>query len=174
MVKEKLVTLACVLGILACGACFLPPPRPYHPPPPPPLRPSLQGVRTIAIAVSNQSESRRMNPADLATMMTHDIQFSDYGSRITAIGEGVADPDAHLVVAIQKETLSQEQTGVRWIVSIDVLSTLTARDGSVLWSDSHVYSLTRPFPENEPDEVWQHIQIQNWLAQSLVTRMLRE
>jgi len=38
MVEKKLLTLAGVVGILACGACFLPPLPQHEPPPPPALR----------------------------------------------------------------------------------------------------------------------------------------
>ena len=173
MDKEKLVTLACVLGILACGACFLPPPRPNHPPPPPPPpQPALHGIATILVDVSNQSESRHLNSSDLAVAVARDIRLLGYSPHITALDKGAVDPDARLAVLIRNETLIRQQGPVRWFISVEALSTLTARDGRVLWSESRVFSSHRQFPENEPDQVWHHIQIQNWLADNLAYRLM--
>jgi hypothetical protein len=172
MWKKKLVTLAGVLGILACGACFLPPPHPYHPPPPPPLRASLRDIRNISVEAVNESGLHHLNPADLAAAVARDIDFRRFETHIGAAPQGDADPDARLQITITDETATQSEGSLKWFITITVSAKVTARDGRVLWSDSHPYSLALEFPEKDPDQVLQRVQIRNWLAGRLMGRML--
>src|ERR1035438_9069294 len=73
MLEKKLLTLACAAGILACGACFLPPLPEHHRPPPLPARLALAGIQSIRVSVTNTSESHHLDPSDLALAVTKSI-----------------------------------------------------------------------------------------------------
>jgi hypothetical protein len=172
MLKKKLLTLACALGILACGACFLPPDRSNPPPLPPPLRESLRRIRTIRVEAANQAGPGPINPVDLALAVATDINANALGRHVRARVASSPECDAHLQVTIQSETASHTSGVANWHIAVGVSSILSGRDGRVLWSETHFYSLNRPFAENAPDQLWQHKEIQSWLAWSLVKRML--
>ena len=57
MFEKKMLTLCCAIGILAFGACFLPP-LPQRQPPPPPIRSGLRGLSNVEVAVANQSVAK--------------------------------------------------------------------------------------------------------------------
>ena len=172
MLSKKLVTLGGALGILACGACFVPPQRPYHPPPAPPPPASLRGIRTIAVQVSNDSESRHLPAAELAAMVARNIGLLGSEPHITATTDGAADPDARLGIEIRRETATPQPVDLNWAIVIEASSTLTARDGRVLWSEARSYTTARRFPAQDPEQVWQNSQIRTWLAWTLANRMM--
>jgi len=172
MLSKKLVTLGGALGILACGACFVPPQRPYHPPPAPPLPASLRSIRTIAVQVSNDSESHHLQAAELAAMVARNIGLLGSEPHITATTDGAANPDARLAISIRSETATPQPVDLNWDLAIEASSTLTARDGQVLWSETRIFKTARRFPEQNPEQVWQNSQIRTWLAWTLANRMM--
>jgi len=151
MLGKKLLTIGCVLGILACGACFGPV---YHgppPPAPPPLRP-MEGVHTIRVTVTNASDTKHFASSRLAQSVIDQINYLSRrrNSGLHAIGSEAAKPaDAILAVTILTETpysvnrlasLGQAE----WKVACKASATLTANDGRVIWSDPNLL-LTEQF-----------------------------
>jgi hypothetical protein len=145
MLRKKLLTIGCVLGILACGACFGPLSNKPAPPPPPPLRP-LGGVHTIRVTVSNTAESHHIDPSKFGRAVIsvinssnqptegrsglHGISANDPGSADAILAVTILAEDAHRVH--QHDLFSLPG----WKVSVTSSATLTANDGRVLWSDS--------------------------------------
>src|ERR1035438_6901552 len=101
MLGKKLLTLACLLGILACGACSGPAYRP------PVVRPMV-GVRTIQVVVANDSESRQLDPARLSAaivvMLNRRHDGIGNGAFQATSAETLGDADAVLDVKILKES----------------------------------------------------------------------
>ena len=104
MLEKKLLTLACVAGILACGACFLPP-LPEHVPPPPPVQLELNGIRRIHVVVENASPTRHLDADKLGSWIA--VKTGTQGRRVklTAFsGPKAADQDGELKVAVLSES----------------------------------------------------------------------
>lgn len=144
MLGKQLITLAAILGILSCGACFLPNLIDRDPPPPPPrLKIDLRGVRTIGVSVTNDSKAPLLDSTLLA------LKVAEYGndrSRDTKVKLRVrregGNEDAQLKIVILKESavkVPQATPGAaqKWALQLVVSSTLTARDGHVIWQEAH-------------------------------------
>jgi hypothetical protein len=148
MIEKKLLTIAGVAGILACGACFGPAYRP------PAVRP-LDGARTIQVTVTNVSETRHLDPGEFAGAIVEKLNGSFHqGMGSGAIhAESGADKsgaaDALLTVTIRKESATEVHEPLSaqrfWKVSIAVSATLVAGNGHMLWSDSGI-TLTDSYP----------------------------
>jgi hypothetical protein len=136
MLAKKLLTLACAFGILAIGACFLPPARI----PAPPLPPYLASVRTIAIQVEDASSNSLLNSdaMEVATASTFNRLWSEFPLRAEPRSAS-APTDATLrIVLIGKSASLDRASGDRqlWAFQISTESTLIARDGRILWHQS--------------------------------------
>ena len=139
-----MITLAAILGILGCGACFLPNLIDRDPtPPPPPLTIDLRGVRTIGVTVSDDSKAPLLDPAMLAQRVA---EYGNFRSRDTKVKLRVhregENEDAQLKIAILKESavkLPQAAPGAaqKWALRLIVSSTLTARNGRVIWQETN-------------------------------------
>jgi len=131
MQRKKLITLAAVAGILACGACFLPPPHE----PPPPLPPTLAAVYTIAIQVEDTTTENRLDPVPMseATARNFNRLWADFRVRAKPFGaEGKSD--AVLKITIRRKTKSCRPSGGKLFCSYEMIAsfTVTAADGGVL------------------------------------------
>jgi hypothetical protein len=143
MLSKQLITLASILAILGCGACFLPSPIDRTPPPPPPLHIDLRGVRTIGVTLTNESETHRLGPAQMAKCIVDEANY-DYREtkvRVRVHRDG-GNEDAELKLVILKEgavRLPNPRPGVtqKWAVRVSVSGTLTARDGRVIWQETN-------------------------------------
>lgn len=144
MHRKQLITLAAILGILGCGACFLPDLIDRTPPPPPPpLRIDLQGVRTIGVAVNNDSKSPILDSMRLAQAV---VEHANYRSRQTKVRLRVrrdgGDEHAQLKISIVRESavpVPQTTPGAaqKWALRLNISATLTARDGRVIWQETN-------------------------------------
>jgi len=172
MFKKKFVTVGCVLGILAFGACFGPPPHPPTPGTAPPLRDSFHGIRSMAVEVENRVASPHLNPDDFAKAVAWDINIRRGESHIVASVGADSNPQAQLRVSILDEKATHPPGSPNWSVSADVSGSVIARNGRVLWGDRGVYSIVLQTPETDADQVWQDPVVRNRLARVLVTRML--
>lgn len=160
MLEKKLLTLACAVGILACGACFLPP-LPEHRPPPPPLRLNLDGIQSVRVEAMNISETHHLDPVDLAQGVAHAINEKTWKAGLNAYtGKEAGDADAVLRITILNETVdargpaSQANPG-SMTISIKDTATLTRQDGVVVWSETESEnSILRHFRQVSPTDAW--------------------
>src|SRR5271168_4638715 len=103
MLVKKLITLACAVGILACGACFLPPPRMHTPPPTVP--PNLLGINRIRVVASNTSPTQHLDAAQLSLWLANQISGQARNATITGFSAQQAkNEDAVLEVTILNES----------------------------------------------------------------------
>jgi len=180
MLGKKLLTLACVVGILAFGACFGPG---YKPPSPPSLR-TLSGVRTIHVTVSNQSPSRHLEPAPLAQAIVSEINSRTRQTGLRAVAQGEsAPPDGFLAVVILDESgavksRTNKLDPVPWRFVIKISATLTGSERNVLWSDPGTfYTDARALPkgsENSPIPGWDAPRLQDDLDRSLSSKFIEK
>jgi hypothetical protein len=153
MLEKKLLTLACVLGILACGACFGPIDR--QPPMPPPLRP-LGDVQSIRVTVTNASEAHHLDPATLSQAIAKQINGLNRLSGPHA--ESSDEPggaDAVLAVTIARESAHRPKLpsdAGQWWVTYAVAATLTTNDGRVLWRDDGIVLKNEYYLRPEDDK----------------------
>jgi len=138
MIGKKLITLACAVGILLCGACFR---AAYAPPPTPPLRP-LAGIRSIYVTVANQSAARHLEPGELSQRLADAFNWKTIQTHLEAQTSGdTAATDAVLAISVLDEDGGPTdrpagQDSVVWAFHFKVSSTLTRRDGQLIWSDA--------------------------------------
>lgn len=148
MLEKKLLTLGCAMGILACGACFYPPPGgPPAGPPLPPLRPrvriNLDGSRRILVRVTNVSETHHVDPVPVGSWIAESINTQSEGDAPIAIAGNETTPwDAVLQVSIVKESASETATQSpagtsREAVQLNIDATLTLPDGTVVWRETN-------------------------------------
>jgi hypothetical protein len=184
MLRKQLITLAAILGILSCGACFLPDLVDRTPPEPPPaIVINLRGIREVAIYVACEPQPSHLRcsgiaghaRASLNSMRPHtgvgahlksDGGTDDAALEISAI-EGVVVPDGPLVAG--KE--------VEWKLPIHVSARLVKRDGTVVWSEeAGDYSYDLFSREQMPDGVWKNRRLhgwaEEWVGQAVVSEML--
>jgi hypothetical protein len=178
MLEKKLLTLAGALGILACGACFLPP-LPEHRSP----LPQLQGVRRIRVVVASSSDSQHVDPSALAQAVAFRINLETSGTGAKAyVGDKAEDRDGILYIAVLKASATPGSAPVAnglvlWSLDLTISATLTDSGGRVVWQEEDGdYRLSRSFPPKDPAEIWNDPIFRNWLARSagdrLVERML--
>lgn len=191
MLKKKLITLACAVGILSFGACFSIPigQQPSPPPPPPPILLDLQGIQSIRVAVENSSESHHLDPQILAQAMANEINWETREALAGAhIETGAQEEDAVLNVTILSETATPspqlsvpEPPGTlkagNWSLLFKISATLTRKDGQVIWRQSDTsYPVPHMFGPAEPSAMWKNAtridQMPRLLSRRLVHRML--
>ena len=147
MFSKKLLTLACVVGILAFGGCIFIPSGPAPPPAPP--RVEFTGIQMIEVAVSNVSESHHLDSTDLAQAVVKEI--NDHAKYTTMKAEvqkriGAAG-DAVLKITVLSETAVPVPAAKtpHWTFEFKISSTLTTADGKVVWGRTNEsYAVYRP------------------------------
>lgn len=180
MLEKKLLTVVCVLGILLCGACFLPKLPEHQPPAPPPPIASL-GVHSICVSVTNRSESRHIDPAALTDWVIEGINRHTQAGWPKAFRCDSGKSDAMFQVSIASESVTSEQNNpasplLRYIFHLQIDSALVTPDGTIIWkeSDRNYQSDTRTLaasidPWKSPNfDYWVHSQV----CYRLVSRML--
>jgi hypothetical protein len=191
MLKKKLLTLACALGILSFGACFPIPigQQPSPPPPPPPIRLDLQGIRSIRVAVENRSELQHLDPAILAQEIANQINWQSRGALVGGHAEsGAQYEDAVLNVTILSETATPSpgmsvpgppgtSRAGNWSLLFKISATLTRKDGLVVWRQSDAdYPVPHMFGPADLSAMWKNAtridQMPQLLSRRLVHRML--
>lgn len=182
MLRKKLLTLACVLGILACGACFGPiysPPAP----PPPPLRTDVHGIHTIRVTVSSPSESHPLDPATLAEAVVDKVNWQAGVTGIHAhVQEEAGNEDALMEVKVISESVHSSESpspaGTRkWTFDFKLSATLTRQDGEVVWRETNRdYSFFDYLATDNPADLWDNppvrIHVTSVLSLRLVQHML--
>jgi hypothetical protein len=154
MVRKKLLTLVCVLGILACGACFLPAPPPVRRPPPPRVSTlDLRGIHAICVTVTNPSNPGKIDPIALGQWIADAINLQKGPDLPHAYGDPQATPgDAVLQVTVLEESVTSEpanrtQSLSRLEFQMVMGTTLTSPNGAVLWheADERYHAASEPF-----------------------------
>ena len=181
MRREKLVTATCALGILACGACFLPPPGPRATAPP--RRIDLGRNPEICVVVTNQSATHHIDPDVFARSIIDAINDGSKPRGLRArLCEGRGPGEALLQVSLLNETAvprayPQSSDFAWWTFMAKINATLAASDGAVV---SHLTN--EPFRSNgsthvqNSDDPWLSPGAETWIRRgfsaSLVRRML--
>ena len=134
MRQKKLLTAACFLGILACGACFLPEPHA----PPPPLPPALAAVHKLAIQVKDATGEKQPDTTQIsdATVRQFNRLWSDYPIRAVPFHDAKS-AEALLTILILRETASCSagRNGAQFCMfDLQVSFSVTGNDGRVLLS----------------------------------------
>jgi hypothetical protein len=176
MVRKKLLTLLSVAGLLACGACFLPPPHPIQPPPP-----YLRGVDGVFLEVTDISDPHRIDTDQLGQWIAASVNTRDQGRnpRVYWGGQRKAG-DTVLHVSVGNEGAASEpepqSPETRWTFTVSIAATLTAADGAVLWQKSNrQFHLNRGLLASTPELAWQAPVVAAWLhaiAYNLAVDML--
>jgi|ERR1035438_1476691 hypothetical protein len=175
MVEKKLITLACAIGILACGACFLPPLPEHRPPPPPPLpqRLALAGIQSIRVSVTNTSELHRLNPSDLARAVTKSINEQVNETGVSAYDQRYAG-DAVLEIQVLSESSKPFPSGQKGMVfEVTISATLTRKGGDVMWRETSVaYPIACFFAQADSSDVRNEPSVRNWVMSTLSNRLV--
>ena len=133
MAKKKLLTLVAVLGILACGACLLPP----LPQMKIPLPPNLAGVHKIAIRVEDGTADNFFDPVNMSSTTTDNFNrtMTDYRVRAQTFNAR-GDHDAVLRITVFSRAASciPDYNGEYCSIELIASYTLTDLDGRVLIS----------------------------------------
>ena len=175
--QKKLLTFACAIGILACGACFAPV---YRAPTPPRLQLhiDLRGIRMIDVAVTDASDAHHIAAAVLAEEVVKVVNAYARETRVRAnIPADGIKKDAELQITIlgqhaiqlpQTATINQNH----WTSQMRVSATLTRRDGQLLWHESDC-KLVIAVNEAAEDEAsfWEKLP-QTWTAHRLAARFV--
>jgi hypothetical protein len=178
MVKKKLLTLAGVVGILACGACFLPELPQHTTPPPPPVHIWLDGVQSIRVEVANASPSHHLDSAALARKIADAINEQSWKTKVNAhVGKQAEGEDAVLAITVLSETAVPAKSG-RLTFLIKDSATLTRLDGALVWRETEAENWLMQSADNEgyAEATWKFPgflnQVDNQLSARVVYRLL--
>jgi hypothetical protein len=184
MLEKKLLTLGCAVGILACGACFLPP-LPEHQPPPPPVRLDFHGIRKIRVEVINNAAAHGIDPDALGGWIEFGIKTQARAAGVKAFSQTESankDADAVLHVNVLSETavpvnLDSSGSDKQWNFQVNLSAVLAKKDGTVIWGESDGdYRFSRRDARMGAPEFLNRPDLRNWLTlavgQRLVARML--
>jgi hypothetical protein len=175
MVKKKLLVLAGVVGILACGACFLPP-LPEHEPPPPPVRIGLDGVQSIRVEVANASPSHHLDSAALARKIAETINEQSWKTKVNAhVGKEAGGEDAVLVITVLSETMEAAPPAKTGSMTFHVKdsATLTRLDGALVWRETEAGNwITRNVVEENAADAWKEPGLVDGLDKELSDRLV--
>lgn len=168
MFGKKLLTFACALGILAIGACFLPPlPEHRTPAPPPPV--SVHGVHSICVKVTNVSETHHIDPVTFGRWIVEAINRSRQpGWPRAHVGEPNNSGDAILQVSIENESAIPDQANnaqpnPRYTYTLWVDAELLTPSGLVIWKDSRPDYLSRGLLLAETGDPWRSTRFARWV-----------
>jgi hypothetical protein len=178
MLKKKLVTLACAVGILACGACFLPP-LPEHVPAPPPVQLELQGVHRIHVVVENASPAHHLDADKLASWIAVRAKSLGRSKKVTAFGGPSApDQDGELKVTVLSETATPAQNAKKdgpaeWTFQVNVSAELRNTAGVSVWRENAGnYTFRHQEKPGEEAAVWADNELSDWLTAAVGNRVV--
>ncbi len=176
MLVKKLITVAGVLGILACGACFLPE---RNAPPPPPLIPAMQGIKTITVVATNSSSTHHIEGDLLAAAIAKDINLLRGDTKIRArVGSTAGPADSTLSVRVLEESVTptpEDESTPRWTFGARVSATLTRADGQILWEEKEqVHPVKQWFTTKDEAEAWKQFSKREWALPEILGPGYRE
>jgi hypothetical protein len=134
MVRKQLITLAAILGILGCGACFLP--EHYTPPPPPPI--VTEGLKNLRVVVRDESKTPRLNTSALAEVIAGNLsrRFSREGlsAHLAYRPEEDGVVEVRILSATALKRPSPPPNGQQaWDFAVQSVASLIRPDGQVVW-----------------------------------------
>ncbi len=158
MLKKKLLTIAGVLGILACGACFLPP---IHTRPPAPLPPPIrlpEDIHTVRVVVSDNSIPAQIDTQAIANSVAEYINLIDGGQGASAHAGGEPG-DSELEIAIANEDASLEKVfpdGTEsWTFHFIFAVVLVRSNGKIVSQKPNVpVEFQLMLPPKHPADIW--------------------
>ncbi len=172
MLRSKLLAVAAVLAILACGACFLPP----SPQPPPKIPPYLNGTRTLAMKVEDMSSADHFDPGTINAATADNFNRFWKDSQLRAEpwnSTSTADVVLHITVLSKSSSPGQRFKDKQfWIWTITADYTITAQDdGRLLWQLSQ-QKISFPFKLNAASAFpsWNSNEVINAAAYNLAIR----
>lgn len=137
MQDNELLTFACVLAILAFGACG----GPYRPPAPPPLPPFLTPVHAIAVQVQDASGQDSVDTGTMSRAVASRLnQLWKHDSVQVQAAQPSSHNDANLKIVIVNKAFSCEpRSGSFQLCTFGVTtsSTLTGSAEKPLWTRKH-------------------------------------
>jgi hypothetical protein len=181
MLKRKVVTLACAAGILATGACFLPP-LPDRKPPAPPIALDLQGVKSIGVQVVDKSAVQRVSSSALAGAIA--LRLATEGRRADLAvfrGETLKEHDALLEVTILNVSAvpvaNSSGSGMVWDLDASVSAVLARNGGKVIWQETGDYHTRYETGQESEGDLWKDdailkSRLSQEIANKLVFRLL--
>jgi hypothetical protein len=179
MLEKKLLTLAGTAGILACGACFLPPLPERKPPPPPPVRLDLQGIQRIRVDVINQAALHHLDPPELAAWVASEINLRGKRAGATAdANDNLGDEDGVLQVTVLSETGTPEQQlakehGTEWRFEVIISAVLKTKAGQVVWRESDGgYRFFHSFAQESEADIWKEPNVLKFLTAGVGNRLV--
>jgi hypothetical protein len=180
MLRKKLLTLACVLAILAFGGCIFIPSGPPKAP-----RIEFNGIRTIQVDVANNSESHHIDPAQLARAVVKSINSDASATGIKGqlpqaqqAQPQAATPDAVLKITVLSESatlapVTKLEKNPYWTFQFRISTTLTKSDGEVVWSRTNAdFPNVRTYARKDPPEGWQNPALLRDITSRLGTDLL--
>jgi hypothetical protein len=179
MLKKKLLTAVCALGILACGACFLPPLPERRPTAPPlPVYARWRQIHSVRVVAMDVSDSHHLYGDDLAMKVANRINWTAGANGIRAFASHQpANEDAVMEFKVEKEsatpwTVQSTQKQRTWSFSIGVSVSLTDRNGLVRWRDAEPAILFRAgFPPDSSIDIWKQAGFNESLPEFLGDRV---
>jgi hypothetical protein len=178
MLREKLLTIACAVGILACGACFLPPiDSPPHPTAPP-LREALRGIKTIRVVVDDASEAHTLDPSELASCIAGALRSRVWRTHVELEDQETPQAgDAVLHIKLIKVTSTTDpgtnEMARLWFLEVALSATLIDAHGQTIWQQNHPpYDLRIDSQSDNPTAVWKEPQVRAWLSYGVSDNVL--
>jgi hypothetical protein len=166
MLRKKLLTIAGVVGILACGACFLPPIR-QGPPTPPPPRPIQvpKDVRTVRVVVTDNSIPAHIDAQAMANFVANFINVTHSGQGVSAhAGTQPGDADLEIAIADENAILVREwpSDGTEsWSFSFILTAELVRNGNKVVGKKRNVpIQIPLVLRPNHPADVWSIPEVQ--------------
>jgi hypothetical protein len=178
MLGKKLLTLSCAAGILASGACFLPP-LPERRPQLAPASIYLAGMPNIRVTVRSNSPTSRISASRLATAIASSLteKGRQYAMEAHA-GDAPGNEVAVLEVTVFSDMVSpMEGTSStrhpQWFIAVESSATLTRKDGTVAWQQARStqpfnYKLDSPFE----GDIAADPHFQGWLERAFTDRLV--
>jgi hypothetical protein len=134
MVKRRLLTIACVTGILAFGACGM-----FDRQPPPPMT-LFVGVHTVRVVVTDSSATHQIDVNGLREAVVKELNAPSNQTHFRAVTEG--DADCTLTLDIVSEDArahiqDMQKDGALWNFKALISTTLRRTDGQQLWTKAN-------------------------------------
>jgi hypothetical protein len=172
MLPQKLITLAAILAILACGACFQ---EHYTPPPPPAI--TGEGLKNLGIVVNDTTELHHLNTAALSSAIAEEsTRFADKGlaAHLGQRPEDDGDIEVNIVSAAATKLSIPIPNGLHsWNVEVRVTVSLKRADGKLIWQGVELMGPRKLVSyADDSEEIWRDPLAQQELLLGLGRRIV--